>query len=52
MTLNSSTPMHVDEWLKDYIARQQAAINRRPKPEGLDDEPDGGEIVICPIPAR
>jgi hypothetical protein len=52
MTPNSSAA-HVDEWLADYRARMMAAVAKRPKPEGLDDEPDGGEIaVICPIPAR
>jgi hypothetical protein len=38
MTQNSSAA-HVEEWIKDYIARQQAAISRRPKPEGIDDAP-------------
>jgi len=54
MTLNSSTPMHVDEWLADYRARMMAAIAKRPKPEGIDEDGDEPPSIslTCPIPTR
>jgi hypothetical protein len=50
MTPSSSAPSHRDEWLRDYLARQQAAINRRPKPEGMDDSQDEALVIIHNIP--
>ena len=38
-----------DEWLKYYLGRQRAAINRRPKPEGLPEE---RSEIILPISDR
>jgi hypothetical protein len=49
MTTPGSSTSHLDEWVNDYRARMMSAINRRPKPEGID-EPEDAEIIICPVP--
>jgi hypothetical protein len=51
MTANSSNAIDADEWILDYRGRLEAAVNRRPRPEGVQGE-QPEKIVICPVPDR
>jgi hypothetical protein len=49
MTAPSSYAADADEWLKDYRQRMQAAINRRPAPEGVPGELEHRQqLIIVP----
>ena len=46
MTTPGSSTSHLDEWVNDYRARMMSAINRRPKPEGIEDDSQDEKMVI------
>jgi hypothetical protein len=45
--MTASSSIERDEWRADWIARQMAAIARRPRPEGEEQE---RPIMIMPVP--